>query len=193
MFGRLARGAEGAMRREGAEPIGATLAELAPMIRRVVHRHLGPDGDLDDATQDALIDVALALDRFRGESSLTTYVHAIAMRTGVRHRRRGRALPVLRSVDDPEDLRDPESIASQRQSVRALYRALDALHDSRREAFVLCAIEQIAHVEAARIAGVSVETLRQRLKRARADLAVLLRADPWIASMVSGPSDEETR
>lgn len=170
---------------------GKILAELAPMIRRVVHRHLGPRRDLDDATQDAMIEVALALDRFRGESSLHTYVYAIAMRAAMRHRRRARAATLLRALDDPEDLRDPESIASQRQSVRALYRALDGLHDSRREAFVLCAIEQVSHAEAARIVGVSVETLRQRLKRARADLAVLLRSDPWIGAMLSASGEED--
>lgn len=163
----------------------ALLEELAPRVRSWIARHLGPRDDLDDVTQEALVQIALALDRFRGESSLETYAHRIAIRVALAQRTKARRAPTpsLHLVPEPEDARDPESIAAQRQSIRALYRALDALHETRRTAFVLCAIEGLAHEDAAEIEGISVPTLRQRLKRARADLAAALKRDPILATM----------
>lgn len=168
-------------------PHGELLEELAPRVRGWVARHIGPREDLDDITQEALVQIALALDRFRGESSLDTYAHRIAIRVALAQRTRSRRAPqpVLHLVPEAEDARDPESIASQRQSIRALYDALDALHATRRTAFVLTAIEGLSHEDAAAIEGVSIATLRQRLKRGRADLAVLLRRDPILGAMFS--------
>ena len=94
-----------------------------------------------------------------------------------------RERPALEVVPEPTDHRDPETVASQRQSLRALYAALDQLHASRRAAFTLCAIEGLGHPEAAEVLGISVNTLRQRLKRARADLMVTLRNDPTLAPL----------
>jgi RNA polymerase sigma-70 factor (ECF subfamily) len=160
------------------------LEELAPRVRRWIFRHLGPSDDLDDVSQEALVQIALALDRFRGDASLTTYAHRIAIRVALAHRRKARREPAgLYLVHEPEDARDPESVAAQRQSIRALYRALDALHASRRTAFVLCAIEGLSHEDAAALENVSVNTLRQRLKRARGDLAVILRRDPILGPL----------
>jgi RNA polymerase sigma-70 factor, ECF subfamily len=150
------------------------LASLVPHVRSVVHRHAGPDVDLDDALQEAMIEVALALPSFRGQSKLSTFVHTIAMRSAVLSRKRSRRRPRSLDLADPPDARDPERVAVSRQELRELYRALDQLAPQRREAFVLCAIEQLAHEEAAKIAGTSTENLRLRLKRARADLAALI-------------------
>ena len=165
------------------------LAELAPKAQRWLFHTLGPRQDLEDLTQEALIEIAAALPRFRGECSVETYARRIAVRVALKHMRRARReAPPLRAVPDPSDERDPERIASSRESLRALFGALDRLHGSRRVAFTLCAIEGLPHEEAAAILEVSVNTLRQRLKRARADLAEHLRHDPALAPLFAGRS-----
>lgn len=160
------------------------LVELAPKVQRWLFHTVGPRGDLDDLTQEALVQIAQALDRFRGECSVETYARRIAVRVALRQLKHGRRdVPPLRAVQDAADTRDPERIASSRESLRALFAALDQLHESRRLAFTLCAIEGLAHEEAAEILDISVNTLRQRLKRARADLAEKLRRDPALAPL----------
>lgn len=161
------------------------LHELAPSVHKWCARHLGPRHDLDDVVQDALVATADALLHFRNESSLNTYVYRVVQRSCSRYRQKHRhaqkGAPLHAAVD--VDSITPEALAMEKESVRRLYAALDELSEILRSAFVLCAIEQMAHEEAARIEGVSVETLRARLKRARAELSERLRKDPYLGSM----------
>lgn len=182
---RLHRGEAGG--RVAADALHDTLTDLAPVVRACVHRYVGPRADADDIVQEALIEIAGALVRFRGESSLKTYALRIAIRVASRHlkRSRRREQPGLHAVPSPADTRTPEAVAMQRESLRRLYRCLDRLTPGRRAAFVLCAVERRSHAEAAEIEGVSVETLRARLKRGRADLARLLSGDPHLSQLLA--------
>ncbi len=160
------------------------LRRLAPSVHRWVSALLGPTADLDDIAQEALIEVAVALDRFEGRSKLSTYAHRVVVRVALRHRRRPRREElVLDAVPTPTDELNPERIAMSREATRRLYRALDELTDKLRIAFVLCAVEGHPHVEAASIAGCSVDTLRARLKRARRELETRLRNDVYLAPL----------
>jgi RNA polymerase sigma-70 factor (ECF subfamily) len=172
------------------EVLTAMLTEVAPVVRACVHRYVGPSADADDIVQEALIEIAAALRRFRGESSVRTYALRIAYRVAGRHVRaiRRREQPVLHSV--PADDRTPEAVAMQRESLRRLYRCLDRLSPKRRAAFVLCAIERMNHAEAAAVEGVSLETMRARLKHARAELGRMLRADPFLSALLSKEETE---
>lgn len=172
--------------------VEAALSEVAPHVRALCHRYVGPTADADDVTQDAMIEITAALDRFRGESSLKTYALRITIRCCQRHVRARRRVdrPGLHGVPAPADARTPEALAMQRESLRRLYRCLDRLSPKRRAAFVLCAVERRPHAEAAAIEQTSVETLRARLKHARSDLSRLLRADPHLRRMLDGKDGE---
>jgi RNA polymerase sigma-70 factor (ECF subfamily) len=157
------------------------LVELLPKVRAWLYRLLGPGPDFDDAVQDALVELARALPRFEGRSALTTYAHPIVLRAG--YRTLARRAEQRRVIDDAALERaagpdDPESRAHVRSQLERLHRVLDALPDSQRVAFVLCAVERLSHEEAAELEGVPVDTLRKRLVRARQELARRLAADP---------------
>ena len=161
-------------RQDVDESVDRALRQLAPQVRTWMARYLGPGPDLDDATQDALIEIADALDRFEGRSKLTTYARRIALRVAIRHRRRHRKEPPALMLVDAQNQsprsESPERTAIDRQSVAALYQALDRLPKNRRRAFILCDVERLHHDEAAAVEGVSRDTLRKRLTRARASL-----------------------
>lgn len=162
-----------------------TLTELVPIVRRWMWRLLGPRPDFDDAVQDALVELARALPRFEGRSSVTTYAHPIVVRTAYRYMG-SREAPAA-DVDRLRSGDDPERRAAQRQQLERLHRVLSRLPDKQRVAFVLCAVERVSHARAAELEGVSIETLRARLKRARAELARRLRADPELRARLTGP------
>jgi RNA polymerase sigma-70 factor (ECF subfamily) len=171
------------------ERIEAWLVELVPVVRRWLHRMLGPGPDFDDAVQEALVELARALRRFEGRAALTTYAHPVVLRTGYRFiarrkaRRREDDDAVLEHVDAGEDV---ESRAHRRRQIERLHAVLDELADGQRMAFVLCAVERMSHEEAAALEGVSLETLRKRLVRARQELARRLAADPELVAMLRG-------
>jgi RNA polymerase sigma-70 factor (ECF subfamily) len=137
--------------------------------------------------QDALVELARALPRFEGRSKLTTFAYPVVTRCAYRYMREPPA-----TATDPGTLErvpaadDPERRAAKREQLERLHRVLARLPVKQRVAFVLCAVERVPHAEAAEIEGVSVETLRARLKRARAELGRRLRADPELRAMLGG-------
>jgi RNA polymerase sigma-70 factor (ECF subfamily) len=169
----------------------AVLRALVPDVRRWIARYAGPRSDLDDLVQETMIELVVALERFRGDSSVRTYAHRIAIRTTQRElakrRQVQRHLELVGEVE-ASSIGDPERSLASRRALMALYQALSQLSEKRRSAFVLCAIERLPHDEAAAIEAVSVETLRARLKHARADLAVLFAHDAELSSLTGDGS-----
>jgi RNA polymerase sigma factor (sigma-70 family) len=179
----------------GATPRAAeideqVLRDLLADARRWIARYAGPRADLDDLVQEAMIELVVALERFRGDSSVRTYAHRVVLRTTARELTRRRAtqkrIELVAEIEREDGAGDPERELSDRQAMARFYDALLALSEKRRNAFVLCAIERLPHDEAAAIEGVSVETLRARLKHARADLERVLVRDPLLGPYVGG-------
>lgn len=175
----------------GGDVVERTLRELSPEMRLWIARWTGRNADVDDILQDALIELADALERYRGDASLRTYARRITLRVAMRAKRRRReeATPDLHVVRDPAAL-SPETLANDRAALVRFHDALASLSEKRRSAFVLCDIEELSHEEAAEVEAVSLETLRARLKHARADLRALLQRDELVGRFFG---DEETR
>ena len=183
-----------AVRAGDAAVIEEVLTELLPRVRAWLFRLLGPRADVDDATQDALAEIAGALPRFEGRASFSTLAHRITVRVAYRYfgtkKRRETSLSL---VAPPPDEIDPESRAMHREALSRLYRCLDRLPKKRRIAFVLCCVEGLTPQEAAEVAGVSAVAMRSRLMHARAEVARRLSADPYVAALVgAAPEGEET-
>ncbi len=159
--------------------IERVLRELVPEVRRWMFRLLGPGHfELEDATQDALAEIASALHRFQGRSSVSTLAHRITVRTAYRYYGRGKP-HVVRGREIVDEL-DPERDASARESLARLFVHLDRLVSSRRTAFVLCAIEGLLPHEAAEVMGTSSNAVRSLLCRAREQI------EGWIREEQSG-------
>jgi RNA polymerase sigma-70 factor (ECF subfamily) len=150
---------------------------MAPRVRDWVARCIGPSPDLDDIAQEALIEVAYALPRFEGRSSIDTYCRRIATRVAIRQRKK-RALPTTpHLVEVRDEGLEPDGLIAQQEVVAAVYRAMAELSDGVRLAVTLCDIEGLKHAEASEVLEVQIPALRARLKRGRGQLRVLLLAD----------------
>jgi RNA polymerase sigma-70 factor (ECF subfamily) len=170
------------------------LLEVLPVVRALLHRICWSPSDVDDLTQEVLIEVARALPRFEGRSQLTTYVHTITVRVayrwlGATAKRRERESP-LDLVAPPADTLDPESRALAREALRRLYRALDRLAPKLRVAFLLCDVYGLDPSEAATAEGVSSGTIRARLFRARVEVRRRLGNDPYLARLIDGAAPD---
>jgi RNA polymerase sigma-70 factor (ECF subfamily) len=157
--------------------IEEVLLELSPRIRGWCYRRVGPDAALDDVMQEVLIELARALPRFEGQSSLVTYAYRICARSIVRHQKRARresprghaSAHVEPDLTAHED-RDPEQTSIERQALRAVLACLNRLPERRREAFVLCELEGETAEQAARMLGTTPNAVRSRLMHARREL-----------------------
>jgi RNA polymerase sigma-70 factor, ECF subfamily len=69
---------------------------------------------------------------------------------------------------------DPDVTLSRNEAVAAVQRGLDTLPVQLKEVIVLCEFEEMKYEDAALVVGVPVGTIRSRLHRAKARLALAL-------------------
>ena len=136
-------------------------------------RLAGEPVEARELVQDTFVHAWEALPRFRGESSLTTWLHRIAV-NALLERRRGdrRRTARVSLVEDEDDVeRAPSAGAFVAPTDVAtaidLERAIAALPPGVRRAFVLHEVEGYTHEEVAGMTGLATGTLRAQLHRAR--------------------------
>lgn len=169
-----------------------TLRALLPHVRRWLVRLLGKTPDLDDATQEALTELARFLPRFEGRSKLETAAHKITVRVAYRYFGTPKEV-ALESVPEPmAPVGDADARIVAREALARLQRCLRRLPAKRRVAFVLCAIEGMTPSEAADVAGTTAVAMRCRLVWARRELARMLQHDPYLAQWMPRDVEEDT-
>lgn len=143
---------------------------------------LGRYPEADDVGQEVFVRFYRALPRFRGDSSLGTYLTRIAINLSLNElkRRKRRRLLFGRSDDDfPEPSHNPEQEAgARRQRQELVERALARLDPKFRAVVVLRLLEGYSTEETAEILQIPLGTALSRLARAQRKLQELLR--PYI-------------
>jgi len=156
-------------------------AALAVLYRRhhaSLHRFLcrlvrGRSGEIEDLVQLAFIGAWQSAHRFRKEASVRTWLFSIAANVAYKHhrseRRRQSAFSWLmhRPSDSPAQ---PEELVARGELIDRLAEALAELPHDLRVAYLMCEIEEIPGVEAARALGVRPGTVWRRLHHARRQL-----------------------
>ncbi len=156
----------------GGEPAAARELYDAHVDRvyRLAYRLAG-DGDLAaEFTQESFIRAFDRLDRFRGDSALATWLHAITVSValnGLRSRKRRRARLAPLEAVAAVGAGEPEPTPHLRERLR---QAIDGLPDLYRVVFVMHDVEGYKHDEIAAVLGIAQGTSKARLSRARARL-----------------------
>jgi RNA polymerase sigma-70 factor, ECF subfamily len=149
-----------------AEALGALFDRHQARVHRCLTRLVGRHADVDDLVQATFLEVMSAAARFRGEALVSTWLVAIAANLARQQLRAWKRLS-HDAVELADDRPDPRENAARRQIVSRLERAIELLPHRLREAFVLCDLEQVRCVDAARLLGVPEGTLARRLHEAR--------------------------
>ncbi len=141
-------------------------------------------GDVEaahDAVQDSFIRAYRNLHAFRGDSFRAWLIRiAVNASTDVlRLRKRRPSEPYPEREDEPWEppagaSADPEREAVRRAQAHALSAALAALTEGQRAAILLYDVEGFDYPEIARIAGVSLGTVKSRIHRGRLAMRALL-------------------
>jgi RNA polymerase sigma-70 factor (ECF subfamily) len=150
-------------------------------LRVLARRLVGDEGIAEDLVHDTFVALPGAIRRFRGSSSLRTFVMGIAVNRARKYiraaTRRRAAYERHAALPAPPDEPAPDVSVERRQLAAALHRALDALPHEQRIAFVLCEIDELTSTAAAAIMGCPEETVRTRLYHARRKLRAHLEAE----------------
>lgn len=146
-------------------------------LYRAARAILRDDQEAEDALQEAYIQAYLHLDQFEGRATLSSWLTRIVVNEALRRaRRRDRAAEVEKDMSDiAAPTCGPEEDAVKAELRRVLERAVDALPEVLRTAFVLRDIENLTTAEAADCLRIPEETVKTRLHRARVFLRQSLR------------------
>lgn len=152
-------------------------------LYRYLVRWMGTrSGDAEDALQQVFVIAWTRSDSFRTRRAdageVKRWLYGIATNVVREHRRRRTTR--LRAIQQLNDLPLPRSpgldeVLGQRQLAQRAIDALEELPDPQREAYLLCDVEGLSGVDAARALGVRPGTLRRRLHGARKRLRSLLK------------------
>ncbi|MFT4705524.1 MAG: RNA polymerase sigma-70 factor (ECF subfamily) [Bradymonadia bacterium] len=154
----------------------------------IVFRMLGDRAEAEDVAQEVFVTVFKAIDRFRGDSKLSTWIYRIATNhcrnrikyLGRRHHGRTKDIDdtqestFLSALSDPAP-RPDAAFEGKRMEV-AVQEALAAIEPDHREVIVLRDLEQLPYQEIAEILAVAEGTVKSRLFRARAALQAEIQA-----------------
>ena len=154
----------------------ALVREHAPRVRALCASVLRDPAEADDAAQDAFLKAYRSLPRFKGDASFGTWVHRIAVnvcldRLRAASRRRAESLETLGERDAPalSALVEPSTEAACADRDLA-ERLLARLTPEQRLAFTLCERERLSYAEIAASMSCSLDSVKARIKRARAEL-----------------------
>ena len=119
----------------------------------------------EDCTQDTFINAWRALPNFETRSSLSTWLHRIAVNVSLAKRRK--VSPVEPLPADAEESGAQEWTLETPVEVQEIESAIGGLPDGARDALVLHALYGYSHGEAAQMLGIAEGTCKAQLHRAR--------------------------
>lgn len=171
---------------------------LARLLRRIV----GPSAEIEDLLQETFANAITAFKTFRGEASIKTWLHRIAIHVAHQHLRRPRHCREVsldsrddepragaerightsghRTTSDPHDQSSGDGV-EERELARRLYVHLEAIDATKRIALTLFAIEGYSVDEIAALMKASRTATRSRIFWARRALMKRMERDPFFA------------
>jgi RNA polymerase sigma-70 factor (ECF subfamily) len=133
---------------------------------RATRAILGSDEAAEDAMQEAYLRAFAKLDQFAGEARFSTWLTKIAVYEALGRLRRAKLQEELSEAMHNSD--NPERTAYGRELQSAIEKAVDTLPPLYRSVFVMREVEELNVAETADCLGITPETVKTRLHRARA-------------------------
>lgn len=181
--------ADAELARRAAGGDGDAFAELvrrhAPRVRALCAVTLGGPGEAEDAAQEAFLKAHRALARYSGAASFGTWLHRIAVNhcldvLRAAGRRRADSLDALLEADASalgRALAEPSS-AQALEDRDTVERLLGRLNPEQRLALTLREAEGMSYEEIAAAMSCSLDSVKARIRRARAELLEMSRHFP---------------
>ena len=159
LFAQVVRDYQGSLNR-----IVATY-ELIPALKQELH-------------QEILLAIWKSLDKFRGDSSLHTFIYRIAHNQAINHVSRYSKFPPHQSLETAVEDRDtnPELSIIEGQKMHRLIQAMHQLPVLPRQLLAL-SLEGLSYKELAEVTGLSESNVGVRLNRAKKALKTLMEHD----------------
>ncbi len=159
------------------------LAGIVPVIRRFFRNKVGHE--VDELTQNTVLDCVRSLDRFEGRSSFRTYALSVARRQLIafyRERQKNGGVSDIDQMSIAEMCVSPSSLRARQQEHVFLLQALREVPLELQMVLELHYWESMSTQEISEVLEIPQGTVKSRLRRAREAVAMRLRSlDPLAA------------
>ena len=156
----------------------------------LVFRMLGRREEAEDLAQEVFVQVFKAIETFRGDSKLSTWIYRIAVNL-CKNRAKYLSRRHASEEDDVDAMHDraplsaakgvsvgdisrPDELVEGIQLEAIVKRAIDAIEPDFREVLILRDVEDMSYEEIASVTGLADGTVKSRIHRARAQLRALV-------------------
>jgi len=131
--------------------------------------------DAVDASQEVFIRVYRSIDKFRGESSLSTWIFRITKNICMDFLRKRKEASISIDKEDEEgqkmeiedSSKSPEHIAEQNETAKIVRNAINELDDNSRLIITMFDLEGMSYDEISAVLKIPIGTVKSRLNRAR--------------------------
>lgn len=153
----------------------ALYEQFAGRVYNTALSYLQDKQDAEEVTQDVFVTIYRQAGSFRGDSALSTWIYRIAANAAINYRRKRRKFTVF-SIEDKEaqsgltDFRHPGVQLEHSEQAAHLFKAVEALPDKQKMAFVLSYVENLPRQEVADVMEMSLKAVESLLMRAKSTL-----------------------
>jgi RNA polymerase sigma factor (sigma-70 family) len=142
--------------------------------------------EAEEITQDVFVEVFRSASKFQFQSSVGTWLYRIAVNKSLdqlRYRKRSKRFGFLTSIFNREsgeisvekpDFQHPGVLLENQENATILFKAIEALAENQRAAFVLSQVEQLPQREIAEVMQLSEKAVESLIQRAKANLRTAL-------------------
>tara|TARA_Y100000590_G_C15443732_1_gene909881 strand:- start:246 stop:758 length:513 start_codon:yes stop_codon:yes gene_type:complete len=137
----------------------------------------------EDISQEVFMDVYQNLSKFRGDSSLSTWIYKLTINKCLQHirskntlKRKSETVSIKEQILDVPSFDHPGVTLENKELANTLMRAIDLLPEPQRVAFTLHKIERLSHEEISAIMDKSKSSIESLIHRAKQNLRTNLKA-----------------
>lgn len=152
----------------------------------LVYNYVLNKEDAEEITQDVVIAALNALDKFKGQAKLQTWVYSIAINKSKdfikyksRQKRSGKVISINRSDDqvpfyEPVDKIHPGMQLESKEQLEAMYFGINSLPENQKKALIMTKLDHMSQAEVAGVLNVSVKAIESLMSRAKKNLRTYL-------------------
>ncbi len=141
--------------------------KLAPKMFAVCLRYMGDRDSAEDILQDGFVTLFSKIDSYSGEGSFEGWARKIFVNTALMSLRKNDVLKQSEDIEVAWGLSSPDASAVQNVSYQELLKLIAKLPTGFRTVFNMYVIEGYSHKEIGEALGISENTSRSQLMRAR--------------------------
>jgi len=149
-------------------------------IFKLCYSYLDKKENAEDLFQEVMMNVWMNLDKFRGESRISTWIYRIAINTALLYNKKdSRINKVKMQNGNPENIRETESYdesMEKEKKIILLYESISKLSKQNRLIITL-ALEGLSYADISEIVGITVSNVGVRINRIKDELFKIMKGD----------------